>query len=164
MRPIPANQLHPRVKIVWRITHVMLWVLLCGLMVVTSLISVGLVGYVNPALKIVFLCECIVACVFGIVYVLVWPQISYLRWRYELGEHELDIARGIIWRKRFIIPFVRVQNTDTNQGPLMRLFGLASVTVSTAAGEHVIPGLSIQEADCLRDLIATQARLAQEDV
>ena len=77
---------------------------------------------------------------------------------------ELDIMRGIFWRKRFVIPFIRVQNTDTKQGPIMRSFGLAQVTVSTAAGEHEIPGLEVEEADALRDVIATQARLAQEDL
>ena len=94
----------------------------------------------------------------------VLPNIRYVRWRYEVGEHELDIMRGIFWRKRFVIPFIRVQNTDTKQGPIMRSFGLAQVTVSTAAGEHEIPGLEVEEADALRDVIATQARLAQEDL
>ena len=41
---------------------------------------------------------------------------------------------------------------------------LAQVTVSTAAGNHEIPGLLVEDADELRDLIATQARLAQEDL
>ena len=40
----------------------------------------------------------------------------------------------------------------------------AQVTVSTAAGNHEIPGLLVEDADELRDLIATQARLAQEDL
>lgn len=99
-----------------------------------------------------------------VVMVGILPPIRHMRWRYEVGENELDIARGIIWRARFVIPFVRVQNTDTKQGPILRMFNLASVTVSTAAGEHVIPGLAFEEADMLRDRIATQARLAQEDV
>ena len=46
----------------------------------------------------------------------------------------------------------------------MRAFGLAQVTVATAAGEHQIPGLTVQEADALRDVIATQARLARGDI
>ena len=99
-----------------------------------------------------------------VVWLVVLPPIRYVRWRYEMSPEYLDIARGIIWRKRFIIPFIRVQNTDTRQGPVLRAFGLSSVTVATAAGEHEIPGLGMEEAEQLRDRAAELARLAQEDV
>ena len=108
-----------------------------------------------------------VAAVFAVllvVFVVVLPPIRHMRWRYELTPEYLDIARGIVWRKRFIIPFIRVQNTDTKQGPIMRAFGLSSVTVSTAAGAHEIPGLDAAAADALRDRAAELARLAREDV
>ncbi len=163
MRPVPANQLNQRVKIVWRITHLLVVLVLYGLAIMAPLM-VGIMDGFTVIVKGVLVALTAIAVVVAVIYVGVWPQVSYMRWRYELGEHELDIARGIIWRKRFIIPFVRVQNTDTNQGPLLRLFGLSSVTVSTAAGTHTIPGLRNDEADQLRDLIAVQARLAQEDV
>ena len=99
-----------------------------------------------------------------VVWLVVLPPIRFMRWRYELSDDYLDIARGIVWRKRFVIPFIRVQNTDTRQGPILRAFGLASVTVATAAGEHEIPGLDSQTAEQLRDKAAELARLAQEDV
>ena len=76
----------------------------------------------------------------------------------------LEIERGIFWRKRFVIPFIRVQNTDTQQGPILRLFGLSSVTVATAAGNRAIPGLDAAEAAEVRDRAAELARLAREDV
>ena len=101
---------------------------------------------------------CLVLCL------VVLPPVRYARWRYQLSDDYLDIARGIVWRKRFIIPFIRVQNTDTRQGPIQRAFGLASATVATAAGEHEIPGLASEVADQLRDKAAELARIAQEDV
>ena len=99
-----------------------------------------------------------------IVWLVVLPPIRYARWRYEVSEDYLDIAKGIIWRKRYTIPFIRVQNTDTRQGPILRAFGLASVTVATAAKEHEIPGLQFDAAEQLRDRAAELARLAREDV
>ena len=99
-----------------------------------------------------------------VVWLVVLPPIRYARWRYQLSDDYLDIAKGIIWRKRFIIPFIRVQNTDTRQGPIQRAFGLSSVTVATAAGEHEIPGLASEVAEQLRDKAAELARIAQEDV
>ena len=96
------------------------------------------------------------------VFLVVLPPIRYARWRYELHDDYLDIAKGIIWRKRYIIPFIRVQNTDTRQGPILRAFGLSSVTVATAAGERVIPGLANAVADQVRDRAAELARIARE--
>ena len=88
-----------------------------------------------------------------------------MRWRYELPATTSISAKGIAWRKRFVIPFIRVQNTDTRQGPILRAFtGLSSVTVATAAGEHD-PGLgSTSLEQLLRSQAAELARLAQEDV
>ena len=62
------------------------------------------------------------------------------------------------------MPFIRVQNTDTRQGPVLRAFGLASVMVSTAGTSLEIPGLRSDEADQVRDRAAELARIAREDV
>lgn len=162
MRPLPTCKLNPKVTNVWRISEAIL-VVLCWLCVCLPFLIAWLASgeaWLVP-LNIALNAIAIVCLVF---FVGVFPPLRYIRWRYEVGEHELDITRGIFWRKRFVIPFIRVQNTDTKQGPLMRSVGLAQVTVATAAGEHEIPGLSVEEADALRDAIATQARLAQEDL
>ena len=151
MRPLPTKTLNPKIKNVWRISALII-VALCWLCSGLPLLIASV--FDEPT--------CLVLC--GVAFCAVLPNIRYIRWRYEVGEHELDITRGIFWRKRFVIPFIRVQNTDTKQGPIMRAFGLAQVTVSTAAGNHEIPGLLVEDADELRDLIATQARLAQEDL
>ncbi len=164
MRPIPKNQLNPKIKNVWRISDA----LGATLIYLCCVITWPIVALVDPASA---WWAWIVTGVISAIWILslivllaILPPIRWMRWRYEVGQNELDIARGIVWRKRFIIPFVRVQNTDTKQGPILRAFGLASVTVATAAGEHEIPGLAFEEADELRDRIAEQARLAQEDV
>jgi membrane protein YdbS with pleckstrin-like domain len=96
--------------------------------------------------------------------VVVIPKVRWIRWSFEVYDEEIDIYRGIFWRRYIIIPLIRVQNVDTRQGPIMRANGLASFTVATAAGEHEIPGLKVAEADALRDHVALLARIAQEDV
>ena len=158
-----ANQLDPRVKSVWRITDA-LGVTLVFLCCVIAFFLVAVfdeesswawgVCAVMTAVYVALLVLCVVAL----------PPIRYARWRYQISDDYLEIERGIVWRKRFVIPFIRVQNTDTRQGPILRAFGLSSVTVATAAGEHEIPGLGIEEADVLRDRAAELARLAREDV
>lgn len=163
MRPLPQNQLNPKVKSVWRISDA-LWITVVYLVCAVTFFAVALADPSSGWAWVVVAVMTAVWAVALVVWVAVLPPIRYMRWRYEVGENELDIAKGIVWRTRSVIPFVRVQNTDTKQGPILRAFNLASVTVATAAGEHEIPGLAFEEADVLRDRIATQARLAQEDV
>ena len=162
MRDLPANQLNPKIKNVWRINDA-IWltvVFLC------CFVPFAIAAAVEPeGWMFVVLAAVAALYVAGmVVWLVVLPPIRFMRWRYELSDDYLDIARGIIWRKRFVIPFIRVQNTDTRQGPILRMFGLASVTVATAAGEHEIPGLAFDVAEQLRDRAAELARLAREDV
>ena len=162
MRDLPANQLNPKIKNVWRINDA-IWltvVFLC------CFVPFAIAAAVEPeGWMFVVLAAVAALYVAGmVVWLVVLPPIRFMRWRYELSDDYLDIARGIIWRKRFVIPFIRVQNTDTRQGPILRAFGLASVTVATAAGEHEIPGLDSGTAEQLRDKADELARLAQEDV
>ena len=162
MRDLPANQLNPKIKNVWRINDA-IWltvVFLCCFVqfaIAAAVDSAGWMFIVLAALAALYV-------VGMVVWLVVLPPIRFMRWCYELSDDYLDIARGIVWRKRFVIPFIRVQNTDTRQGPILRAFGLASVTVATAAGEHEIPGLDSETAEQLRDKAAELARLAQEDV
>lgn len=161
MKDMPTNTLDPRVKAVWRINDA-IWITVIGLAVGLVLAPVSFASH--NAAPIVFGIFGACMLVIYVVWLVVLPPIRYVRWRYEVSEDYLDIAKGIVWRKRYTIPFIRVQNTDTRQGPILRAFGLASVTVATAAKEHEIPGLEIGAAEQLRDRAAELARLAREDV
>lgn len=160
MRDLPANKLNPRIKNVWRISD-FIWLTLVFLVCLIPFVIAA--AYEDWA----FLVSAIIALVYVVllvVFLFVLPPIRYARWRYAMSSDFLDIAKGIIWKKRYMIPFIRVQNTDTKQGPILRAFRLASVTVSTAAGSHEIPGLDMEEAENVRDSAAEFARIAREDV
>jgi len=162
MRELPKNQLDPKIKRVWRLNDA-IWLtltfIICAGFFLLIYGSTGAYGILITVLIILAL-----YIVGMIVFMAILPPIRFIRWRYELSDDFLDIARGIVWKKRFIVPFIRVQNTDTQQGPILRAFGLSSVTISTAAGNHSIPGLDSATAEQLRDKAAELARIAQEDV
>lgn len=92
------------------------------------------------------------------------PDITWKTWRYDVSEQEIDLLHGVFIKTRTLIPMVRVQHVDTEQGPLLRRFGLSSVTISTAAGSHEIPALADDVAALLRDRISELARVVDEDV
>lgn len=96
--------------------------------------------------------------------ILINPGIRWQTWRYDVSEQEIDLLRGVFIKTRTLIPMVRVQHVDTEQGPLLRHFGLSTVTISTAAGTHEIPALADEVAGRLRDHISELARVVEEDV
>lgn len=164
MQQFPTQKLNPKVKNVWRINDLVWLVIAYALCAVPFLIVAAVAPEESWWCTPVIIIEAAVFVALVVLFAVVLPPIRYARWRYDVSPEFLDIARGIIWKKRFIIPFIRVQNTDTRQGPILRAFGLSSVTVSTAAGAHEIPGLDSVAAAQLRDRAAELARLAREDV
>lgn len=163
MKELPSQHLDPRVKNVWRLND-LLGIIGLVLFVLLPVQLIRLVPELVPLANMLAAASAVLVAVLVVLLLIVLPPIRYARWRYEVTDTYLDIAKGIIWKKRYIIPFIRVQNTDTRQGPIMRLFGLASATVSTAAHGHEIPGLDVAVAEQLRDRTAELARIAREDV
>ncbi len=162
MKELPKYQLSPKIKSVWRLSDA-IWLTLTFFCLAIPFALVYLVTQEVWSLIVLLLVVILFAAGY-LFWLVILPPIRFIRWRYELSDDFLDIAKGIIWRKRYIIPFIRVQNTDTQQGPILRAFKLASVTISTAAGNHTIPGLDNETAEQLRDRAAELARIAQEDV
>lgn len=100
----------------------------------------------------------------GIANIGVIPNIRWKRWRYDVREHEIEYQHGLFVIKRTIIPMVRVQHVDSEQGPILRSYHLASIHISTAATQHTIPFLNEQEAEEMRMRISELARVAEDDV
>lgn len=161
MRSTPQNKLDPKIKSVWRLTAA---VTMAVITVITLVIALIIVLTTSAIAFVVFGIAIILLTLLGILTVVIAPVFRYNRWRYEVTTTEVDMQFGYIFRTRTIIPIVRIQHVSTEQGPIMGKFNLASVTLSTAGGSHVIPGLTLEDADILRDRVAVLARIAQEDV
>ena len=92
-------------------------------------------------------------------YVVVEPQWRYLVHRWEVTETAVYTQTGWYARERRIAPISRIQTVDYTEGAVARLFGLASVTVTTAsaAGALVIMGLDQARARQLVDELTLKA-------
>ncbi|MFC4401894.1 PH domain-containing protein [Gracilibacillus xinjiangensis] len=92
------------------------------------------------------------------------PRLRWKRWRYQIYDQEIYIQHGIIIVTRTVVPMIRVQHVDTEQGPILKKYGLSTLQISTAATKHEIPALLEGEAADLRDQISELARVEQDDV
>ncbi len=96
-------------------------------------------------------------------YVVVMPRWRYRVHRWEATPSAIYTQTGWLSQERRIAPVSRVQTVDMARGPLAQLFGLASVTVTTAsaAGPLEIEGLDLAVARGLVESL-TLAAVAQE--
>ncbi|MGL4773331.1 MAG: PH domain-containing protein [Clostridium sp.] len=89
----------------------------------------------------------------GIILVLlllntfVYPAFEYKQWSYLITKDKIEFTEGIFFVRRVIIPIIRVQHIQVNQGPINRLLNLATITICTAGGNHQIPNIDIQRAE-----------------
>jgi membrane protein YdbS with pleckstrin-like domain len=51
---------------------------------------------------------------------------------YKLTNSEIVWRRGVWFKKTGIVPYNRITNVDTNQGPISRMLEIASLKVQTA--------------------------------
>lgn len=89
--------------------------------------------------------------------------LSWMRFRYGVGERDIVIESGVFQRQRRIIPFDRVQDIDIEQGLLARLFGTVTVRIETGGAgkdEGRLEAVDMAEAHRLRDIIRTRGSAA----
>ena len=90
----------------------------------------------------------------AVAYVAKVPAARWRHFVFRVGETDVRIARGWLWRTESVVLHSRIQHVDTRQGPIERSMGLATVVLFTAGsvGASVgIPGLALARAEALRD-------------
>ncbi|WP_301108498.1 PH domain-containing protein [Sporosarcina sp.] len=159
MRQQPANQISRKGLTVWRLYGVIQTVIVLA---VAAGLGFLIYYFEWPKWIGIMIAAVIILQAFFSIYL--FPKIRWERWRYEVREAEIELQHGLFIVNRTLIPMVRVQHVDTAEGPILRKYGLASITISTAATNHSIPALVTEEADELRNRISMFARVAKDDV
>ncbi|WP_062106607.1 PH domain-containing protein [Bacillus niameyensis] len=157
----PRKMISKRGLKVWRISggilSLVLWIILIAFIAIAyffdwaAWIWIGLIGIVLVLL-------------FTLLMTWIIPGIRWRRWRYEVREQEIELQHGVFVITRTLVPMVRVQHVDTVQGPILRKYKLATIQISTAATQHEIPAVDLEEAEEMRHAISRLARVAEEDV
>lgn len=86
---------------------------------------------------------------FGLVVAL----FRYLTYRVRVGDTDLTVRTGVLFRNERNVPYTRIQNLNLVRNPLHRWLGVAEVQVETAGGakpEAILRVLALQEVERLR--------------
>ena len=159
MRNEPIHQISRKGLTVWR-----LYGAITTLIVLLVAAGVSTLTYFLEWTAWVYVVSVIVVLIESFLSIYLFPKIRWEHWRYEVREQEIEVQHGLFVVKRTLIPMVRVQHVDTTQGPILKKYDLASISISTAATIHTIPALVMSEADELRARISELARVAEDDV
>jgi membrane protein YdbS with pleckstrin-like domain len=82
--------------------------------------------------------------VVGLAFLTWWIPAFYRTADYRLTDDELEYRRGVFFRQKTTVPYNRITNVDSSQGPVQRLVDAGSVGVHTAGyGGQVGAELSI---------------------
>ncbi|EEH64499.1 hypothetical protein HMPREF0044_0236 [Gleimia coleocanis DSM 15436] len=90
------------------------------------------------------------------VAILITRQVKALQ--YALGETELFVRKGIMFKDMTAVPYGRIQYVDVSEGPIARYFGMAEIKLHTAsaATDATIPGIPTAEAAELRAFLSNR--------
>jgi membrane protein YdbS with pleckstrin-like domain len=147
------RRLDPRSIVVQRIAggitvSIIAFVLLIGVVIVVFAGSPGRVLGLLLVLGFVLVCGLL-----GTL-ALAWPVLHHRHSSYAVTEQAIVIRRGVLWRSIQTVPRSRVQHTDVSQGPVERLYELATLVIYTAGTEHAsvpLSGLARETALAIRD-------------
>lgn len=103
--------------------------------------------------------------VVAVVHILVMPRWRYAVHRWETTGDAVYTQAGWFDQERRIAPVSRIQTVDSERGPLEQLFGLSTVTVTTASarGPLRIAALDVATADRLVDELTAVAQASAGD-
>jgi uncharacterized protein len=99
--------------------------------------------------------------VIAAIWSFVEPYFLYKSWRYDIDEDFLQLKFGVITERHFLVPMTKIQAVSTKQGPILRKYGLYTISIKTMGSSHEIPGLPEDVASQLREQIAHYAKLKE---
>ncbi|WP_431800387.1 PH domain-containing protein [Halobacillus andaensis] len=155
----PTQRISIRALTLWRLYGIIQAGIVALLVMGTGVLTYLFDWPMWPILSISIVLALIIILNIGII-----PSVRWKRWRYDVRDQEIELQYGLFIITRTLIPMVRVQHVDTEQGPLLRKYRLATISISTAATTHKVPALDEREAEELRHSISSLAKVAEDDV
>ncbi|MFQ6392060.1 PH domain-containing protein [Nocardia sp. KC 131] len=153
----PAWRPSPKAKLLWTLHSAVAWIIPLVALIVWVVFDSG-----HRAAQLAASAVALALAVFSIGVIPLW---RYAVHRWEVTDEAVYTRVGWVTQESRVAPISRVQTVDTERGPLERLLGLATVTVTTAssAGAVQITGLDLPVAEQTVTRLAEIAALHRGD-
>ncbi|MGH3763815.1 MAG: PH domain-containing protein [Pseudonocardiaceae bacterium] len=156
LRP-PRHRVSPRAVTWWTAQAALEVAAVLGPLAVVVVVWADTRPWLIPLVAVVVLA--------GLGYLLVMPRWRFRVHRWETTDDAVYTSTGWINQQWRVAPMSRIQTVDTERGPLQQLFGLATVTVTTAsaAGALRLAGLDRAIADDLVEQLTATTQATPGD-
>ncbi len=78
-----------------------------------------------------------------------WPFLTYHFYEYKYDEMKIYINYGVVFRHKILIPVRQIQDLHLYHGPIMQLFKLSGVIISTAGSNFTLSGIKKSDAELM---------------
>jgi uncharacterized protein len=149
--------LDPRYKVVSTIVVTIIFVIIAA-------IYFGLGFVIERLWALPLILIFIIICVFlgGVWIALIYKSFKYTG--YALREKDIVYTSGILFRHTAIVPFNRIQHCELSQGPLDRMYGLASLSMNTAGQSEIeLDGITYDKAIKLKNYLTQKIAMDEEE-
>jgi len=92
---------------------------------------------------------------FSVINTFIMPFLQHKEWKYIITDDRIEVRYGVIVKMVQIVPQCRIQHITMARMIIDRLFGLASVTVTTASSNVTIIGLTPAQAEAIIEKVNT---------
>lgn len=158
---LPDQRISKKAVVVWRISstiaHIITLLVLCTVLFLHWYYDwANWIGYITYVITGLIILQ-------AIYKIFIYPIYMQKTWRYRVDDEYIQIKHGAIEHVHLLIPMVKVLHVSTSQGPILRKFGLSTITIGTTASSHEIPALPVDEAEDLREKIAMLAKVTEDE-
>lgn len=97
---------------------------------------------------------------------LIYDYFAYSRKGYAIRMRDIIFRKGVFWKSITSVPFSRIQHCEVKEGPIDRLFKLASLHLYTAGGSSSdlkIPGLKPSKANDIKQFVLKKIKSEEEE-
>ncbi|MCW4010769.1 MAG: PH domain-containing protein [Candidatus Bathyarchaeota archaeon] len=110
----------------------LVFVVLIGFISWLMPLTVGL-AVTGEVLAAIVVASTTLAALLGIsTYTLYWIRKFQESIKYVLEDDELIVTKGVWWKTKSVVPYNRITNVNTYQGPISRHFELGKLAIQTA--------------------------------
>lgn len=144
---VPLNSLHPDY---WKII-----VINISIFLIFFAVAIGGIILLKDSLRTNIIIITILFLVLG-AGLFVAFRFSFLKRGFALRDKDIIYRSGILSTTTIIIPFNRIQHVSLNEGWISRIYNLGRIDVFTAGGASgslKIPGLEIENAQTIKELL-----------
>ena len=133
----------------WYLRAAILSLALIGVFTSTAVVLAGADVQSNVTCAVLVGVGTLVVLLLGLTWIM--PSLRYKMYAWGYDDKRIIVKQGVIFRQRVVIPVCQIQDLHRTQGPIMMLFGLSGVIISTAGSNFQISTLTTDEADHMID-------------